>query len=199
MSSSRRRVGVVGLGQIGAGLADLLADQGMPVTVYARRPEAGDAFRSGVRRRLERRRDRGQLGDSTVADLLQQVRITRDFADFHDVDLALEAVSEDLTAKRTVLAELAHACPERAILASTTSELPLDALAEGIPDASRMIGAHFLSPVRLTTVVEIIPASRSASWVVAEVAAWCRALGKRPFVFRRSVVNRLLEIGRAHV
>jgi 3-hydroxyacyl-CoA dehydrogenase len=185
-------VGVVGLGQIGGGLADLLADRGAPVTVYVRRPEAAEAFRAGVRRRLERRRDRGRLNGSTVADLLEQVRITRDFADFCEVDVAVEAISEDLAAKRSVLAELARACPERTILASTTSELPLDALADGLPAAPRLIGTHFLSPVRLTTVVEIIPASRSASWVVGEATAWCRALGKRPFVFRHSVVNRLL-------
>jgi 3-hydroxyacyl-CoA dehydrogenase/enoyl-CoA hydratase/3-hydroxybutyryl-CoA epimerase len=189
---SRRRVGIVGLGQIGGGLADLLADRGVPITVYVRRPEAAEVFRAGVRRRLERRRERARLADSTVADLPEQIRIARDFADFRDVDIALEAISEDITAKRSILSELARACPDRAILASTTSELSLDALAEGLPDTARMIGAHFLSPVRLTTVVEVIRTPRSAPWAVAEMAAWCRTLGKRPFVFRRSVVNRLL-------
>src|SRR4029077_4082239 len=94
------------------GLADVLADRGMPPTLYARRPEAGEAFRAGVQRRLERRRDRGQLAASTVADLLGQVRVTQDFSAFHDVDVAVEAVSEDLAAKRSVLCELSRACPE---------------------------------------------------------------------------------------
>ena len=189
---TRRRVGIVGLGQIGGGLADVLADRGVPFTLYARRPEAAEAFRAGVQRRLERRRDRGHLDASTVADLLRQVRITRDFADFQEVDLAVEAVAEDLTAKRAILSELSRACPEHAILASATSELPLEALGERLPAASRLVGTHFLAPVRLSTVVEIIHAPQTAPWVVAEVAAWCRTLGKRPFVFRRSVVNRLL-------
>ena len=187
-----RRVGIVGLGQIGGGLADVLADRGMPLTLYARRPEAGEAFRAGVQRRLERRRDRGQLAASTVADLLGQMRVTQDFSVFHDVDVAVEAVSEDLAAKRSVLCQLSRACPESAILASTTSELPLEALGEGLPAPSRLVGTHFLSPVRLTTVVEVIHAPQTATPVVAEIAAWCRTLGKRPFVFRRSVVNRLL-------
>ena len=187
-----RRVGIVGLGQIGGGLADVLADRGVPLTLYARRPEAGEAFRAAVQRRLERRRDRGQLGASTVADLLRQVRVARDFSDFHDVDVAVEAVSEDLAAKRSVLFDLSRACPQSAILASTTSELPLEALGEGLLAPSRLVGTHFLSPVRLTTVVEIIHAPQTAPRVVGEIAAWCRALGKRPFVFRRSVVNRLL-------
>jgi len=189
---TRRRVGVVGLGQMGGGLADLLADQGVPLTLYARRREAADAFQAGFRRRLERRRDRGQLGSAALADLVQQVRITRDFADFDDVHIAVEAVSEDLAAKRAVLSELSRACPASAILASTTSELSLEALGEGLPARARIVGAHFLSPVRLTTVVEIVRAPQSAPWVVEEAVAWCRALGKRPFVFRRSVVNRLL-------
>ena len=188
---NRPRVGIVGLGQIGGGLADVLADRGVPLTLYARRPEAGEAFRAAVQRRLERRRDRGQLGASTVADLLRQVRITRDLVDFQEVDLAVEAVTEDLTAKRAILSELSRACPAHAILASTTSELPLEALGEGLA-AARLVGTHFLSPVRLSTVVEIIHAPQTAPWVVAEIAAWCRELGKRPFVFRRSVVNRLL-------
>jgi 3-hydroxyacyl-CoA dehydrogenase len=189
---SRRRVGIVGLGQIGGGLADLLADQGVPLTLYVRRPEAAEAFRAGFHRRLERRRARGQLTSEAVAERMDQVSITRDFADFHDVDVAVEAVSEDVAAKRAVLCELSRACPASAILASTTSELSLEELGEGLPAAARIVGAHFLAPVRLTTVVEIISTSLSAPWVTAEIAAWCRALGKRPFVFRRSVVNRLL-------
>ena len=71
-----RRVGIVGLGQIGGGLADVLADRGMPLTLYARRPEAGEAFRAGVQRRLERRRDRGQLAASTVADSSETVSVS---------------------------------------------------------------------------------------------------------------------------
>ncbi len=189
---TRGRVGIVGLGQIGGGLADLLADQGVSLTLYARRPEAAEALRAGIRRRLERRRDRGQVAASALADLPHQVRVTQDFADFRDVDVAVEAVSEDLAAKRSVLSELSRACPERAILASTASEILPEALGDGLPAAARLVGTHFLSPVRLTTVVEIIPAPQSAPWVVAETTAWCRALGKRPFVFRRSVVNRLL-------
>lgn len=189
---TRQRVGIVGLGQIGGGLADLLADRGVPLTLFARRPESGAAFRAGVRRRLERRRDHAQLAASTVADLLGQVRVTQDFSDFRDVDIAVEAVTEDLAAKRRVLSELSRACPERAILTSTTSELSLEVLGDGLPAAARFVGTHFLSPVRLTTVVEIIPAPQTAPSVVAEIAAWCRTLGKRPFVFRRSVVNRLL-------
>jgi 3-hydroxyacyl-CoA dehydrogenase len=185
-------VGIVGLGQIGGGLADLLADQGVPLTLYARRPEAGEAFRAGIHRRLARRRDRGQLAASAVADLLGRIRVTQDFSDFHDVDVAVEAVSENLTVKRSILSELSRACPDRAILASTTSELSPEALGDGLPAAARLVATHFLAPVRLTTVVEIIQAPRSAPWVVAEISDWCRALGKRPFVFRRSVVNRIL-------
>jgi len=187
-----RRIGIVGLGQIGGGLADLLADRAVPLTLFVRRAEVAEAFLAGWRRRLERRRDRGQLRDATIPDLMRQVRISRDFADFADVDIALEAVSEDPAAKRSVPSGLSRACPDGAILASTTSELPLDTLGDGLPAAPRLVGAHFLSPVRLASVVEIIPTPRSASWVVADIAAWCRALGKHPFVFRRSVVNRLL-------
>jgi 3-hydroxyacyl-CoA dehydrogenase len=185
-------VGIVGLGQIGGGLADLLADQGVPLILYARRPGVAETVRHGFRKRLERRRDRGQLAQAAVDALVDRVRIARDFAAFHDVDVAVEAVSEDLAAKRSILGELSRVCPDAAVLASTTSELPLEALGDGLPAAARLVGAHFLAPVRLTSVVEIIRGPQSAPWVVAEMAAWCRALGKHPFVFPRSVVNRLL-------
>jgi len=189
---SRSRVGIVGLGQIGGGLADLLADHGVPLTLYARRPDAAEAVRAGLCRRLERRRDRGRLAASAFADFVGQLRIARSMAEFHDVDIAVEAVSEDVTAKRAVLAELAQVCPERAILASTASELLPETLGAALPAAARLVGTHFLSPIALTTVVEIIPGPQSAGWVVAEAAAWCRGLARRPFVFRRSVVNRVL-------
>jgi len=189
---TRGRVGIVGLGQIGAGLAELLADQGVPLTLHTRRPEAGEAFRAGIQRRLERRRDRGQLTTSAVVDLLHRIQLTQDFSEFHDVDVAVEAVSEDLTVKRSILSELSRACSDRTILVSTTSELLPEALAGDLPAAARFVATHFLAPVRLTKVVEIIRAPQSAPWVLAEIAAWCRALGKRPFVFARSVVNRVL-------
>lgn len=186
-------MGIVGLGRIGGGLAELLADRGVPLTLYVRRTDAAEAILAGVRRRRARLRDAGRAGDSPGCDGLAQIRVTRDFADFHDVDLAVEAVTEDLATKRAVLAAMARACPDRAILASTTSELPLGALGDGLTDgASRLVGAHFLAPVRLSTVVEVIPGPGSAPRVVSELADWVRSLGKRPFVFRRSVVNRVL-------
>src|SRR5262249_56918751 len=91
-----------------------------------------------------------------------------------------------------ILRGLSRACSDRPLLAATTSELLPEALASGLPAAARLVATHFLAPVRLTTVVEIIRAPQSAPWVLAETAAWCRALGKRPFVFGRSVVNRVL-------
>src|SRR5262249_47724301 len=91
-----------------------------------------------------------------------------------------------------ILRGLSRACSDRPLLAATTSELLPEALASGLPAAARLVATHFLAPVRMTTVVEIIRAPQSAPWVLAETAAWCRALGKRPFVFGRSVVNRVL-------
>jgi 3-hydroxyacyl-CoA dehydrogenase len=189
---TKERVGIVGLGQIGGGLADILADTDVALTLCVRRPEAGEAFTAALRKRLEKKARRRHLTAAAVEERLRKVAVTRELSRLAEAEVVVEAISEDLTAKRGVLAELSRWCAPEAIIASTTSELAPEALAEGLPAAQRIIGTHFLSPLRLTTAVEILPGAQTAPWVVTETVEWCRSLGKRPFVFPRSAINRLL-------
>jgi 3-hydroxyacyl-CoA dehydrogenase len=186
------RVGIVGLGQIGEGLADLLADRGFSLTIYVRRRERVEAFLASLRKRLEKKSRRGHLTASQVNECLDRITIAARISDLGDAEMAVEAIREDREAKREVLSELGRSCPAETILASATSEIPIDDLAAHLPGASRVIGLHFLAPLRLSTAVEVIPGTRTAPDVVEKALAWCESLGKRGFVFRRSAVNRLL-------
>jgi 3-hydroxyacyl-CoA dehydrogenase len=186
------RVGIVGLGQIGEGLADLLADRGFSLIIYVRRRQRGEAFLDSLRKRLEKKSRRGRLTRPEVEECLDRITIAASMSEFRDVEMAVEAIREDSEAKREVLSELGRTCPAKTILASATSEIPIDDLAAHLPGASRVIGLHFLSPLRLSTAVEVIPGTQTAPDVVEKAVAWCGSLGKRGFVFRRSAVNRLL-------
>lgn len=186
------RVALVGLGQIGSALAELAWSRGLSLALWTRRREAAQAFRADAARRLERQVRRGRVSEAQAGTRLRALRIADAIDDLGDVDLAIEAVAEDPDAKRDVLARLDSACGPGAVLASTTSEIPVATLVPDAEAAARAVGLHFLAPVRLTTAVELIPGPRTSSATLERAGAFCRALEREPFVFRRSVVNPLL-------
>ena len=91
------RVGIVGLGQIGEGLADLLADRGFSLAIYVRRRERGEAFLGSLRKRLEKKSRRGRLTTSEVKGCLDRITIAADFSGFQDVEMAVETIRDKLS------------------------------------------------------------------------------------------------------
>jgi 3-hydroxybutyryl-CoA dehydrogenase len=173
---------VVGGGTMGRGIAQLLAQHGHDVLVADADAERTAAAVAGIDASLARAVERGRL-DAGAADA---ARASLRADDGSGVELAIEAVPEDLALKRRLAAELDGRLGPDAILASNTSSLSIDAIAEGLAGAARVVGMHFFNPPVAMPLVEIVRGTATADAVVERVRALAEALGKEPIVVRDS-------------
>jgi 3-hydroxyacyl-CoA dehydrogenase/enoyl-CoA hydratase/3-hydroxybutyryl-CoA epimerase len=187
---------VVGAGAMGGGIAQLIAHQAaVPVRLKDIDPGAlsrGVAHAAALFAGLAAKR---RLDRPEAARRLALVRPTLDYTGFGRADLVVEAIVEQLAAKRRVFAELAAAAPAGAVLASNTSSLSIDSIAGDLPHPERVVGMHFFNPVHRMPLVEVIAGARTAPEAVATVVDFARRLGKTPIRVRDGpgfLVNRLL-------
>ncbi len=189
------KVGVVGAGVMGAGIAQWCAARGLTVRLKDIQPEfvaagmkrIGDVFREGVARR--------KLTPLEAEQGLARVHPTTDDTGFDTCDVVVEAVLEKLEVKRAVFAGLAPRLPERCILASNTSAIPLDELAAASGRPDRFVGIHFFNPVHKMPLVEIVRGTQTSPATVATAVEFAKQLKKIPVVVRGTpgfLVNRLL-------
>ncbi|GAB1688981.1 3-hydroxyacyl-CoA dehydrogenase NAD-binding domain-containing protein [Krasilnikovia sp. M28-CT-15] len=173
-----RRVGVVGAGTMAAGIAEVFLLGGHSVRLVGRSSRrAADAI-GAVREGLRQRR----IADQEAEAYLSRCEGTADLADLADCDLVVEAVAEDLTVKRELLARLGRVCRPGAVLATTTSSLPVIECAMATGRAADVIGLHFFNPAPAMALVEVVPTLRTAADVRATALELCRRLGKHPVV-----------------
>ncbi len=194
--SAFERVGVVGAGQMGAGIAEVCARAGLDVIVCESSVEATGAARSRIEASLERAARRGKLTDETRARAMAGLAYTADIDELSDRDLVIEAVYEDPAAKLDVLARLDKVVPEGAILASNTSSIPIIDLAMVTERAERVVGLHFFNPVPVMPLVEVVPSLRTSTDTVEAITALVTTtLGKQVICAKDRagfVVNSLL-------
>ena len=175
-------VGVVGLGTMGAGIAEVVARHGLAVVAV----ESGDAALEAGRGRLEgstaRAVARGKLSDDDRAALLDRVTFTSDLADLAAVDLVIEAISESLELKKALFARLDEIVPAHAILATNTSSLSVTEIAVATARPSNVIGIHFFNPAPVQAFVEIVRTVVTSQDVVDASDAFARSLEKQPVV-----------------
>ncbi|HET7690853.1 MAG TPA: 3-hydroxybutyryl-CoA dehydrogenase [Nocardioidaceae bacterium] len=194
--SSFERIGVVGAGQMGAGIAEVCARSGLDVMVCESSELSANAARKRVEGSLDRAARRGKLTDETHARAVGGLTYTADLDALGDRDIVIEAVYEDPAAKLEVLARLDKVVPPEVILASNTSSIPIINLAMATERAERVVGLHFFNPVPVMPLVEVVPSLRtSVETVEAVTALVTSALGKQ--VIRAKdragfVVNSLL-------
>ena len=173
-----RSVGVVGFGTMGSGIAMAFANAGIPVVAI---DETADAISRGlakVRATYEGSRAKGRLSDAECAERIDLVRGAVGYESLAGADLVIEAVFEEMDIKHTVFAKLDAACSARAILATNTSSLDVDAIAEATRDPSRVLGLHFFSPANIMKLVEVArPAAVSAN-VLASALDVVKRIGK---------------------
>ncbi|MBU8826638.1 3-hydroxybutyryl-CoA dehydrogenase [Mycolicibacterium goodii] len=197
MSNSIERVGVVGAGQMGSGIAEVSARAGVDVLVY----DTTDAFvtngRNRITKSLERAVSAGKVTEREKDDALARLRFTTDLADMADRRLVIEAVIEDENIKGEIFAELDRVITDPdAVLASNTSSIPIMKIAASTKNPQRVLGLHFFNPVPVLPLVELVSTlvtEESAADRVEEFAG--TVLGKQ--VVRCSdrsgfVVNALL-------
>ncbi len=187
-----RRVLVVGAGQMGAGIAQVVAASGREVLLYDAVAGATERAREAMRRSLAKLAERG--GPEPEAVLQRVTTVTRIEA-ATDVDLMVEAVVEDLAVKQTVFRDADAALADRAILASNTSSIPIASLAAATGRPERVVGMHFFNPVPLMRLVEVIRTPATSEETARAVVALARELGKEPVEVRDVagfVSNRIL-------
>ena len=185
MSSTPTRVGVLGGGRMGAGIAHAFLLAGSRVTVIERDAPAADAAAQRIGDSLARSVERGST-DRPLNDLEAALTVGADIAAFADADLVIEAVPEDRALKDEALARIARVVAPASAIASNTSSISIDALAATITHPERFLGLHFFNPVPASALVEIVTGAATAPAVVESARAWVDALGKAPVVVRDS-------------
>ncbi|WP_460796091.1 3-hydroxyacyl-CoA dehydrogenase family protein [Microbacterium sp. GXF0217] len=175
------RVGVLGGGRMGAGIAHAFLLAGCDVTVVERDAPAADAAGARIRDLLTRSAARGQLAPGPA-----ELRVSTDVRGLSDRELVIEAVPEDRALKSDALSRVEAVVDGTALLASNTSSISIDVLAGGLTHPQRFLGLHFFNPVPTSELVEIVVGTTSSPDAVARARAAVDAIGKTPIVVRDS-------------
>jgi 3-hydroxybutyryl-CoA dehydrogenase len=177
-----KTVGVVGLGTMGAGIAEVLARSGVRVYGVELDPAALDRGRGHLRGSTQRAVSRGKLSEQDAAALLERVTFTTDFADLAAVDLVIEAIPERIEFKRDLFQRLDAICGPETVFATNTSSLSVTEIAASTSRPGRLVGVHFFNPAPVMKLVEIVRTVVTEPEVVADVEALATRLGKSPVV-----------------
>ena len=186
---------MVGLGTMGAGIAQLAIEAGLETIALESDVPRAEAARDRIAHFVGRKVEKGQLDAAARDEALARLCLVSDPAELAGCELVVEAVYEDLPVKRGVFAALEHACGPFAILATNTSALSVSAIAEGLDHPERVVGMHFFNPAPLMPLVEIVRAERTRDDVVDSAFALAERLGRRPIRCADTpgfVVNRVL-------
>jgi 3-hydroxybutyryl-CoA dehydrogenase len=175
-----QRVGVVGTGTMATGIAEVFARKGFDVLLRARTEVKAEAAVGAVRKSLDRQVKKGRLSEEDKEAILGRLRGVTEFDELADCDLVIEAVAEDLGVKREVFGTLDKVVKPGAILATTTSSLPVIECAAATSRPSDVVGLHFFNPAPVMKLVEVVRTISTADDVVATAGALCRTIGKHP-------------------
>lgn len=178
-------VGVIGGGRMGAGIAHAFVLAGSRIVVLERDREAADAASARIERILGASVDRGATA-VPLRDLRASVSTASDTALLADADLVIEAVPEDRALKIDALRRAASVIRSGATLATNTSSISIDDLAESLDRPEDFLGLHFFNPVPASSLVEVVMGTRTAPSLREAAASWVRALGKTPVLVRDS-------------
>ncbi|MFD1662431.1 3-hydroxyacyl-CoA dehydrogenase family protein [Streptomyces caeni] len=175
-----RSVGVAGSGTMASGIVEVFAKAGYEVVLAARSEEKAQAAKARIGKSLARSVDKGRMTAEAAAQTLNRIRPTGSYDDFADVDLALEAVAENLEVKQGLFATFDKVCKPGAILATTTSSLPVVACARATSRPQDVIGMHFFNPAPAMKLVEVVRTVLTADDVHATVRELCGSIRKHP-------------------
>ena len=175
-----QRVGVVGTGTMATGIAEVFAKKGFDVVLRARAEDKAQVALGALRKSLDRQVVKGRLSEEDREAVLGRIRGVVEFDELGDCDLVIEAVAEELSIKRAVFSALDEVVKPGAILATTTSSLPVIECATATSRPADVVGMHFFNPAPVMKLVEIVSTISSADDAVATVRALCQRVGKQP-------------------
>jgi 3-hydroxybutyryl-CoA dehydrogenase len=190
-----RTIGVVGLGAMGAGIAQLAVEAGFDTVGREVTDELGEKAGSQIAHYLQRKVDKGRMAGGDREAAIQRLSLTTDLSAFAECDLVIEAIVEDLAAKKALFSELEGIVRPDAILATNTSALSVTEIAAAVSTPERVVGMHFFNPAPLMPLVEIVRAELSSDDAVEAAYAVGEQLGKSPIRCNDTpgfVVNRVL-------
>ena len=189
------RVGVLGSGIMGSGIAEVAAAAGATVIVRSRSQATAEAMLSGLERSLAKQVERGKRSEDEAAALRARVSATTALADLAECDLVIESVVEDLTIKQLLFREIDETINERAIIVTNTSTLPVIDLAMQTQRPEQICGLHFFNPAPVMSVVEVVRPLCAGDETIEKVTAFALACGKEAIEVKDQagfVVNALL-------
>jgi 3-hydroxybutyryl-CoA dehydrogenase len=187
------KIGVIGSGLMGSGIAHVAATAGFDVVMSDVELARAEKGKASIEKNMGRQVAKGTLDEAGMAAALQRIALTTDTAAFGDCDLVIEAATENEAVKRTIFERLSLK-PE-ALLASNTSSISITRLAASTDRPAQFLGLHFFNPVPMMPLVEIIRGMATSEATAKSVRAFCTALGKTPIEASDSpafIVNRVL-------
>ena len=200
-----QKVGVVGCGLMGSGIAQVCAQAGFPTVVREVSMELVEKGLKGIEKNLTRMVEKGAITEAAKSELRGRLKGTTSLGDLKDCDVIIEAIIEQLGAKRELFAALDALCPKATIFASNTSSLTITELATATKRPDRFVGLHFFNPVPVMKLVEVAKTIATDPAVYEEMVAFGAKLGKTPvrasdkpgFIVNRLLVPYLLDAIRA--
>src|SRR5438128_4747023 len=190
-----RRVGVLGCGLMGSGIAQVAAAAGYDTIVRDVSQQVWDKARAGIEKSLAKFVEKGKVSAADRDTTLKRLQFTTTTADLKPCDIVVEAVTEDLELKNALWKELHGLCGPTTIFASNTSSLTIAAMAAATKRADRFVGLHFFNPVPLMQLVEVVRAVTTSEETFRRAFAFARSLGKEAVAAKDNsglIVNLLL-------
>jgi 3-hydroxybutyryl-CoA dehydrogenase len=188
------KLGIIGSGQMGQGIAQVSAVAGHNVFIYDTNPKTSSEATENIAEALEKLRTLGKVHDHECLTALSNLQVVKNIADLQDCELVIEAVVENYEVKHELFKQLSK-INQTGILATNTSSLSVNRLAEAVDKPERFIGLHFMNPVQVMPLVEVIHSKVTGSAIAQSTLEFCQTLGKTPVECKDQpgfIVNRIL-------
>ncbi|MDO5295795.1 MAG: 3-hydroxyacyl-CoA dehydrogenase family protein [bacterium] len=184
-----RHLIIAGSGTMGASMAQIFAGCDYKVTLYDIKAEALTAARERIARSVETLKESGEMDDSHAQCILNNIEYTSDIICFRQGEAVIENIVENLEIKRRFYAEISQLTPDDTVIASNTSGLSINAMAEAVRLPERFIGMHWFNPPHLILLVEIIRGDRTSDQTAQAIYDLCLAIGKKPVMVNKDVLG----------
>ncbi len=188
------KIGVIGSGSMGSGIAQVAALAGHEVYLYDNNPDALERAQQQLDQTLQRLAEKGKLGGATAQEILARIHCIQNIYACQDAGLVIEAIVEDMEVKKAVFDQLEDVTPHHCLLATNTSSLSVTAIAAACQMPERVLGLHFFNPAPVMKLVEVVPAIQTSPAVIEQACALMKAWGKLPVVAKDTpgfIVNRI--------
>jgi 3-hydroxybutyryl-CoA dehydrogenase len=194
MAHTFQTVGIIGAGTMGAGIAQVAATAGCSVKLFDAREGAAQAAIARNTESLKALATKGKLSPEDATNAAGRMRVAVDLGDFHDCDLMIEAIVEEVAAKRALFKSLETICVETTVLATNTSSISVTAIAAGLARPENVVGIHFFNPAPILPLVEVVSGAVTSPAAADRIEKASREWGKTPVRCKSTpgfIVNRV--------